>query len=214
MRPVPPKGHSIDARSARPAASQRYGPAAGEPPPLVDPRRWGSLIGAAGAMVFIASYSPVLGPVVSTVAWVAGPTGVAAVLFAHYIRPVSLGPLARPRPLALAAYCGCVLGELALISVGSRALVAAGHSHLRPALIAAVVGLHFIPFAWAFQERMFLHLGGAVALIGVTGLGAGALGVLHAAHASAVVAGLAMLTIIALYAQGRFAPHALERTVD
>lgn len=165
-------------------------------------------------MVFIASYSPVLGPVVRTVAWVAGLIGVVAVLFAHYMRPVSLGPLARPRPLALAAYSGCVLGELALIAVVSRALIAAGHSHLRPALIAAVVGLHFIPLAWAFQERMFLHLGGAVALIGATGLAAGALSVLHAAHASAVVAGLAMLTIIALYAQGRFAPHALERTVD
>lgn len=213
IRPAPPKGHSIDARSARPAASQRYGPAVGEPPLMVDPRRWGSLIGVAGAMVFIASYSPVFGPVVSTVAWVAGLAGVAAVLFAHYIRPVSLGPLARPRPLALAVYCGCVLGELALISVGSRALVAAGYSQLRPALIAAVVGLHFIPFAWAFQERMFLHLGGVVALIGVTGLGVGALGVPQAAHASAVAAGLAMLTILALYAQGRFAPNALERTL-
>ena len=199
------------AGSPNPAAARRYGPAAGEPPLLVDPRRWGSLIGLAGGMVFIASYSPALGPVASTIAWAAGVAGVMAALFAHYIRPVPLGPLARPRPRALATYFGCVLGELALISVGSRALTKADHSELQPALIAAVVGLHFIPFAWAFQERMFLYLGGAVAVLGVAGLLAGALGVPHAADALAVVAGLVMIMIIALYARGRFAPPALEQ---
>lgn len=160
-------------------------------------------------MVFIASYSSVFPPLVSGVAWVAGAAGAVAVLFAHYIRPVRLGPLARPAPLALAIYCACVLGELALIAVGSQALTAAGASQLRPALITAVVGMHFVPFAWAFQERMFLYLGGTVTLIGAMGFATGASGVLHAADASAVVAGLVMLTIIALYARGRFAPPVL-----
>jgi hypothetical protein len=117
-------------------------------------------------MTFIGSYSPVLGSMTSAIAWGAGLALVSVALFAHYVRPVPLGPLARPRPLALAAYVGCVLGELALIAVGSRALTAAGHDDLRPALIAAVVGLHFIPFAWAFRERMFFYLGGVLALIG------------------------------------------------
>ena len=161
-------------------------------------------------MVFVASYSPVLGRVPSTLAWTAGIAGVVAALFAHYVRPVPLGPLARPRPLALVTYCGCVLAELGLIAVGSRALTAAQHLELQPALIAAVVGLHFLPFAWAFHERMFLHLGAAVAVIGAAGLLAGAVGVPHAADAMAVVAGLVMLTIITLYARGRFAPPVLE----
>lgn len=203
-RPAPRDGLLRRAGSRNPAA-RRYGPAAGEPPLLVDPRRWGSLIGLAGGMVFIASYSPVLGFVASTIAWAAGIAGVMAALFGHYVRPVPLGLLARPRPLALATYCGCVLGELALIAVGSRALTAAHHSELQPALIAAVVGMHFLPFAWAFHERMFLYLGGAVAVMGAAGLLAGALGVPHAADALAVVAGLVMITIITLYARGRFA---------
>lgn len=200
----------MHAGGSRSAAGRRYGPAAGEPPLLVDPRRWGSLIGLAGGMVFIASYSPALGSAASTIAWAAGVAGVMAALFFQYIRPAPLGLLARHRPLAFATYLGCVLAELALIAAGSRALTAAHHSELRPALIAAVVGLHFVPFAWAFHERMFLYLGVAVAAVGATGLLAGALGVPRAADALAVVAGLVMLTIITLYAQGRFAPPALE----
>lgn len=149
-----PRGGSLSpAASPQPTATRRYGPAAGEPPLLVDPRRWGSLVGLIGGMVFITSYASVLGPVASTMAWAAGLALVAAALFAHYVRPVSLGPFTRPHPLALAAYCGCVVGELALIAAGSGALTAAGHGGLRPALIAAVVGLHFVPFAWAFGLR-------------------------------------------------------------
>lgn len=161
-------------------------------------------------MTFIAVYSSVLGSVLSAVAYVAGLVGVTAALFAHYIRPVRLGPLARPRPLALAIYGGCVLGELALIAVGTRILASTGHGELRPALIAAVVGLHFLPFAWAFRERLFLYLGGAVTVIGTAGLIAGALGVVHAADAMAVVAGLVMVAIITLHAQGRFATSTAE----
>lgn len=186
--------------------SRRYGPAVGEPPLLVDPRRWGSVIGLVGGLVFIGSYSSVLGAAAARLAWTAGIALAVSALFAHYVRPVSLGPLARPHPLALAIYGGSVVGQLALIAAGTRALTATGHSELQPALIAAVVGLHFIPFACAFREPMFLRLGGAVAGAGAVGLAAGALGMPHAADAAAVLAGLIMLTIIATWALGRFAP--------
>jgi len=192
-------------QSARPSAPRRYGPEVGEPPPLVDPRRWGSLIGLIGGLVFIGSYSFVLGAAVSAVAWMVGVVLVLAALVAHYVRPVALGPLARPGPLALAIYCVCVVGEFALIALGSRALTAMGHADLRPALIAGVVGLHFIPFAWVFGERMFFWLGGLLLVLGAAGVVAGAMGVARAPEALAVVAGLVMLVIITLYAMGRFA---------
>lgn len=194
------------AGNPNPPAARRYGPTVGEPPLVVDPRRWGSLIGLLGAMVFISSYSSTPGPGAQTIAWVVGLAGLISALFFLYVRPVPLGLLIRPRPLAMATYFACVLGELALIAVGSRVLSDANLSELRPALVAAVVGVHFVPFAWAFHERMFLYLGGAVAAIGAVGLMAGALGVTHAADAAAVVAGVAMLAIITLYARGRFAP--------
>ena len=182
-----------------------FGPAVGEPPPWVDPRRWGSLIGLAGGMWFIAGYSSSLGPVVSIAALTAGLALVGAALFGHYVRPVALGPLARPGLVALLTYSACVVGELVLISLGTRALTVSGHADLRPALIAAVVGLHFIPFAWAFGERMFYSLGSLVAALGAVGLLAGVMGVPRAADAMAVTAGLVMQVIILFYARGRFA---------
>ncbi|MGN9813445.1 hypothetical protein ACTMSW_29355 [Micromonospora sp. BQ11] len=202
-----PTRTTTGAEDATATAKKRYGPAVGEPPLLVDPRRWGSLIGLAGGMVFIASYSAAPGRWVSAVAWAIGVTLLLVALYAHYVRPVPLGPLVRPRPLALTVYVVAVVGEIGLISVGSRALVAADQSTLRPALIAAVVGLHFVPFAWAFRERMFLFLGGAVAGIGLAGLVVGSLVGPPAADAAAVIAGLVMLAMIAAYARGRFAPR-------
>ena len=198
---------AVPKQCARPAAARRYGPEAGEPALSVDPRRWGSFIGLIGGLTFIGSYSSVLGAAVSTVAWAAGVVLVLAALSAHYVWPVALGPMARPSRLALATYVACVAGELALINLGSRALTTAGDGELQPALIAAVVGLHFIPFAWAFHERMFFWLGGLVCVLGATGLLAGAMGVGHGAEAAAVLAGLVMLIVITVYARGRFAPR-------
>jgi hypothetical protein len=194
----------------RPAPGRTYGPDVGEPPVLVDPRRIGSLVGLVGGMVFVGSYSAALGPVVSAVAWAAGLVGVAGALIAHYVRPVPLGPLPRLSPVGMLIYLACVAGELALIAAGSRALLSADRGELQPALIATVVGLHFIPFALAFRERMFYLLGGAVAAVGAAGLLVGAIGVSRAADAAAVLAGLVMIALIRLYARGRFAPAPRE----
>lgn len=175
----------------------------------MDPRRWGSLIGLVGAMVFITGYSPVLGQAIFIISVAAGLGLFGVALFFHYIQPVALGPLSRPGPVRIVIYVACVVGELALIDLGSRALMSTGHIDLRPALIATIVGVHFIPFAWAFGERMFLYLGGLVAACGTAGLTVGGMGVVHMADAMAVAAGLVMLVVIVLYARGRFTPRIL-----
>jgi len=200
-------GPTSPEHAARPAPARRYGREVDEPPLAVDPRRWGSLIGLIGSLLFIGSYSSALGAAVSTAAWTAGSILALAALSALYVWPVALGPMARPSRLALATYVACVAGELAVIKLGSQALTAAGDGELRPALIAGAVGLHFIPFAWAFHERMFLWLGGLVCGLGVAGLLAGAIGVAHVAETAAVLAGLVMLIVITMYARGRFAPR-------
>lgn len=185
---------------------RRYGPDIGEPPPVFDPRRGGSLVGIAGGLVFVFSYSPALGSAAMTTAVVAAVALALTALFLHYVRPVALGVLLQPSRRALATYGLCVVAELALIGVGTRALAGAGHADLRPALIAAVVGLHFIPFAWAFTERMFFWLGGGSAGLGVIGLVGGAAGLSSAAELSAVATGLLMLGLITGYAGGKFVP--------
>ncbi|MEJ5945517.1 hypothetical protein WDZ17_09465 [Pseudokineococcus basanitobsidens] len=128
--------------------------------------------------------------------------GVLTARFAHYVRPSALGPLSRPRPVALLVYGACVVGELVVIAVGSAVLEALGRGELRPSLIAAVVGVHFLPFARAFGEAMFSLLGRVVAGLGVIGLVLGALGVTDAAEAFAVLAGLAMVAVVVRYAFG------------
>lgn len=172
----------------------------GEPPVLVDPRRWGALIGVAGGLVFVLAYAPALGTPVHVVAAVVAVVLALLVLVGLYVRAASLGPLREPGRAALAVYGACVVGELVLIAVGSRLLAASGHEGLRPALIAAVVGLHFLPFAWAFGERHFLPLGGALVVLGVLGLVLG--GVLGEVVASvaAVLSGLVMLALLVRYA--------------
>ena len=182
------------------------GPGVTEPPVLLDPRRWGGLVGLAGGLVFVLSYSDPLGTIASSFAEVAAVALALTAVVLLFVRPVALGPLARPHALAVLVYLACVAGEVVLIGVGSRALGDAGAAELRPALIAAVVGLHFLPFAWAFGERMFYLLGSIVAALGGAGLAAGALGVARAAEVAAVLAGLGMLVILVGYARGRFSP--------
>ena len=107
---------------------------------------------------------------------------------------------------ALTTYAACVAGELALINLGSRVLSRTGADDLRPAMIAAAVGLHFLPFAWAFSERMFRWLGGLVGALGLAGMVAGAFLDAPVPEAAAVLAGLSMLAFVTAYASGQFAP--------
>jgi hypothetical protein len=181
------------------------GGASTEPPVLADPRRWGALVGVAGGLVFIFSYGPPLGAAISVAARAAGIGLAATALFRYYLRPASLGPFRDPRPGAVVVYLCCVAGELLAIAAGSRLLASLGRGDLRPALIAGVVGLHFLPFGWAFGERLFHRLGLALLVLGGTGLVAGYAGISRAGDAAAVLSGVVMLVLLVLHAQGRFA---------
>lgn len=188
------------ARTAR-----SVGPAVGEPPVLVDPRRWGALIGVVGGLVFILSYAPTLGTVVTVSAGVVGIGSALAILFGHYVRPTLLGAFQEPCPAAVVVYVCCVAAELVVIALGSRLLTGAGHADLRPALIVGVAGLHFLPFAWALASECSTVSASPCLCSVAPGSIAGYGGITHAADAAAVLSGLVMLVLVALHAQGRFA---------
>ncbi len=177
-------------------------PSTSAPPLFADPRRTGSLIGLIGACVFVFSYTPGFTDVLSVTARILVIASVSATLWFLFAAPRFLGPFVPPRRRHIGAYVLCVVMELALIAVGGRLLESVGRAELRPALIALVVGLHFLPFAWAFNERMFYLLGGALLLLGGLGLlvatPAGALG-------AAVGSGLVMALILLAYSLGLFA---------
>lgn len=171
----------------------------GTPPRFVDPRRIGALAGLVGAVTFVSSYAAGLHPVAAVASHVLVVVLVVATLGMLFVRPRDLGPFVPPSRVAIGVYLLCVVGELALIRVGTDALVHAGREELRPALIVLVVGLHFLPFAWAFHERMFSWLGAMLVVLGGVGL------LTAAAELVAVTAGLAMGGMLLAYALGLFA---------
>lgn len=160
------------------------------------------MIGLVGACVFVFSYTDGWGDPVAVAARVATSTLVAATLVLLYVRPRPLGPFVPPGRGRIAVYLLCVVAELALIALGSRWLETQGAPFLRPALIAAVVGLHFLPFGWAFAERMFLVLGSALLVCGVAGL---LLGTADAASGAATLSGVVMAVTLLAYSLGAFA---------
>lgn len=103
----------------------------GEPPVLVDPRRWGALIGVVGGLVFIFSYAPPLGAAMSISAEIAGIGLALTVLFGHYIRPTTLGSFREPSRTALLLYVCCVAGELAAIAAGQLSARASDHQRMK-----------------------------------------------------------------------------------
>lgn len=82
----------------------------------------------------------------------------------------------RPRGSALRVYWACVAAEVLAIVVGTRLLAGQGLGEYGVAWVAAVVGLHFLPFARAFRLPSFRWLGLGLVALGALGALAGALG--------------------------------------
>ncbi|WP_298253782.1 DUF7010 family protein [uncultured Arthrobacter sp.] len=186
--------------------STREQSSTGAPPRFADPRRTGTLIGLVGACVFVFSYTPGFSDPLSVVARIVVIAAVSATLWFLFVTPRFLGPFIPPRGWHVGVYVLCVLGEFALIAGGSRWLETMGRLELRPALIALVVGLHFLPFAWAFKEHMFYTLGGVLVLFGGLGL---LIGTQASALGAAVGSGVIMALILLTYSLGFFAPSVL-----
>lgn len=104
---------------------------------------------------------------------------------------------------ALRVYGIAVVTMLTLFPVTRLVAFALDAPTAQIALVAAVVGGHFLPFARAFQAPVFWWIGGAMAALGLAGAALAALGDPVAGPAGAAAAGAAMLVIVA--AQGLLA---------
>lgn len=160
--------------------------------------RLGSLVGAAFGLVFVLVNA---GGIAGSALWqVAAVVAFAAVVAAAARSRVSAPP---PAPTALRTYGACVLAEVVAIPVGARVLTALDQPDLVLCWVVLVVGVHFGPFARAFDAPVFLPL--AIALV-LLALGGGALvlaGVDDAQLATGVVAGFVLLAVAGRAVSGR-----------
>ncbi|MFC8731605.1 hypothetical protein ACFT5B_04020 [Luteimicrobium sp. NPDC057192] len=165
----------------------------------LDPRVWGSAIGAAGGCVFVLANRGSLAAPVSALALVA-----CAAALAFYVWRVwwRRRPFPEPEPVGRWAglvYLASVAGMLVLIRLGRLAL-GDNHEDLVPGVIVLAVGLHFLPFARAFHTPLFRRLGLVMAALGVAALVLGLVWTPVATAGVVVLTGLAMLVLIGLAA--------------
>ncbi|GAB3266748.1 hypothetical protein GCM10027456_51230 [Kineosporia babensis] len=170
------------------------------------PQVLGGLIGAAGATAFVhvnRGDLPGSWPLAAIVAW-----AVVLVVFvwASLLRSRHLPVLPPPGPTAGRVYGFSVLGMLVGMAGGNALLNAVGAAELQPAWVVTAVGLHFVPFAAAFQAPVFGRLGWWMTAVGVLGLGFGLIFGETAVAAAAVGAGLLMLIVMIVDAAAQREP--------
>lgn len=162
------------------------------------------MIGATFGLVFVLVNAGTAGSPWSWLMRVAGVVVFVAVL----ARIRRLGEVTvEPRDNAIRVYWSCVLLEVAALLLGTRLLAANGHGEYGVALVAVVVGVHFLPLAWAFRQPAFHPLGVVLVALGVAGalvglLGGGETGI---ALVAGVGSGLALLGYAAAPLAGRTA---------
>lgn len=165
---------------------------------LWHPGVWGTIVGAAGATVFVMANRGSLSAPWPSVALLAWMVALLAYVFCVFIRQRTLPEIDDVGRRAGVVYLASVVGMLVLIRVGSALLPDSRVAELRPALTVIAVGLHFLPFAKAFHTPMFTVLGSLMTVLGASGLGLGWWWDEGAAAASAVVTGVVMLVVIAV----------------
>lgn len=166
-------------------------------------RAIGSTVGLVGGTVFVLANRaqlPAPLPTVALVAW--APLLVLAIWAVYLRRPRGRArggamDVTRPHRRAGLIYLLACAAMFAVIAAGRAVLEPAGFAQALPALVAAAVGLHFIPFATAFGVRFFTLLGLTLAAIGSIGLLLGLTWSITAAPAAAVLAGATMIALIA-----------------
>lgn len=162
-----------------------------------DPRVWGTILGAAGATLFVLANRGALAPPWPTAALFTWAGAFLAYVWFVFGTQREFGEMDPVGSRAGLVYLISVVGMVVLIRLGTVLLDDANRSGLRPALIIVAVGLHLLPFARAFHTPMFLVLGSLMTVLGGTGLLLGWLWDEQGAAASAVVTGIAMLVVIA-----------------
>jgi hypothetical protein len=177
-------------------------------------RRLGSLIGGIFGLIYVEANVGSLPYLWATALRVA-----AAVAFAGLVAALAVarGPRAPAVPATGVGfgsrYWLVVAGEVAAIPAGAAILRPAGLGHAVVAWVSVVVGVHFVVLAAVWRLQLFRPLGAAIALCGVAGLIAAAVGAPTAAIAGvgAVLPGMLLLAAGYSGAVGALREHTRTR---
>ena len=175
-------------------------------------QRIGSLIGALGGLVFVILNASALSSEISIVLRIVAVVVFAVTIWYAVIRRRNEQTEQRPPASALRVYWICVAAEVAAIPLGAQVLMRVfKQPDLTPVWVVFVVGVHFLPFARAFQVPLFAALGAALVVVAVIGgLVTVAVSPLGASWAG-VVAGFVLLAFAVL---GAHQKHSLESKVS
>lgn len=165
---------------------------------LLHPQVLGVIVGGSGASAFVHVNKDVLPGPWPTVAVLAWAVALLVCAYAVLVRRRRLRDIGPPAPRAGLTYTLSVLGMLAGFALGRWVLDLAERPELMPAVVVLCVGLHFVPFAAAFEAPVFGTLGWSLAAIGVLGLALGVVAGAVPVAAAAVVTGIVMLLLMAL----------------
>jgi hypothetical protein len=131
--------------------------------------RTARLIGAAFGLVFIWVNADVVG---SPWSWILRGLGLVIAICVGLALALARRPETdlAPRSTAIRVYWWCVVAEVVALFAGTRLLDANGHGEYGVAWVAFVVGLHFLPFSWAWRHPEFRWLG--ITLMTLASIGA------------------------------------------
>ena len=169
----------------------------------------GSLVGGLGGLAFVLGNAGGLPPGWPWPVRALGLLAFAAVLWFAVVRVWDVRDTTAPAPAALRTYGLSVVVMLLLFPVGSLVLrQVVGRPELTLPWVVLVVGLHFLPMAWAFRAPVLRAVG--LGLVAVAVLGAVlvlAVGPGWPVAATGVAAGAVLLAAASAGARPRRSPE-------
>lgn len=133
-------------------------------------QRLGSLIGAIGGMMFVLINAGALGSPLSVVLRVLEALLLLATIWCAVVRSRGATDDGPPSRSALRTYWICVAAEVVAIIAGAQVFIRVlGRPELSLVWVVFVLGVHFVPFAWAFGFTRFAVLGVVLMAVAVVG---------------------------------------------
>jgi hypothetical protein len=170
----------------------------------VSGQRTGATIGAVAGLVFVLVNAGALPAALAAAVRVAGVVAFVVAMVLVVRGTAGTGRVPHPPGRAWRVYWVAVGLEVLLLPLGSILLTRAGRPELGVTWVALVVGVHFLPFASAFEVPVFRTLGwGMVTLAVIGAVLVLTVGAAAGAFVAGVLSGAALLAFAIRYATPR-----------